>query len=62
MGRTVPPRTPEQQAAADRIAALIVGTPAALRAYATRYQLPLIQAEDLDTNRARIVSAREAKA
>lgn len=46
MPRQAPQRSPEQQAAADRLAALVVGTPDAMRAYATKYNLPLIRTED----------------
>jgi hypothetical protein len=46
MDRTVPQRSPEQQAAADRLAALTIGTPDALRAWAAAYGIPLINAED----------------
>jgi hypothetical protein len=48
MSRTPPPRTPEQQRAFDRVAALKIGTPQAVRAWAARYAVPLIHADDDD--------------
>lgn len=46
MARTVSARTPEEQATADRIAALRAGTPTALRAWAEHYAIPLINPDD----------------
>ena len=41
-----PPRTTEQQREAERDQALRIGTPAALRAWATKYAVPLIGMDD----------------
>jgi len=46
MSRTPPPRTPDQQRDVDRIAALKIGTPDAIRQWAARYRVPLIHPED----------------
>lgn len=46
MSRIPPSRTEAQQKAADRLAALRDGAPAAVRAWAERYNVPLIGAED----------------
>lgn len=60
MARAAPHRTPEQQAEADRIAALKDGTPDALRAWAAQYTIPLIHPEDDDLLRISIHEARVA--
>jgi hypothetical protein len=59
MSRTVPERTPAQQKAADRIVALRIGTPAAVRAWAERYDVPLIDMEDDDLL---LISIHDARA
>lgn len=60
MSRTPPERTPEQQREADRIAAIRIGTPAAVRAWAERYAVPLIHPEDDETLLITIHEARAA--
>lgn len=60
MARIAPQRTPEQQAEADRIAALRDGIPDALRAWAKRYDIPLIRPDDDDLLRISIHEARVA--
>lgn len=44
--RTPPERTPSEQREHDRVQALKVGTPDAVRAWAARYNVPLIGADD----------------
>jgi hypothetical protein len=61
MPRIPPSRTHEQQANADRLAVLKVGTPAALRAWAEQYEIPLIRAEDDDLILISIHEARVAE-
>lgn len=46
MSRIPPSRTEAQQKAADRLAALRDGAPAAVRAWAERYEVPLIGMDD----------------
>ena len=46
MSRTPPPRTPAEQRAHDRIQALRLGTPDAMRQWAARYGVPLFHLDD----------------
>jgi hypothetical protein len=46
MSRTPPERTPAQQREADRIQALRLGTPDAMRVWAERYRVPLFHLDD----------------
>lgn len=57
--RTPPPRTPEQQKEVDRIAALRIGTPAAIRAYAAQYDMSLFCVDDDELLLISIHEARE---
>lgn len=59
MSRTPPERTSPQRQAADRDVALRIGTPAALRAWAQRYDVPLLGMEDDDLL---LISIHEARA
>lgn len=53
-----PPRTPEQQKEAERNIALRIGTPAAVRAWAQKYDVPLI---GIDDDEMLLISIHEAR-
>jgi hypothetical protein len=57
-GRTPPERTPAQQKAHEREQALRDGTPAAVRAWAQRYDVPLI---GIDDDEMLLISIHEAR-
>jgi hypothetical protein len=57
--RTPPPRTLEQQRAVEREIALRIGTPAAVRGWAQKYDVPLI---GMDDDEALLISIHEARA
>lgn len=57
--RTPPPRTPEQQRHADRLAALRIGTVDATRAYAAQYGIDLFFVDDDELLLITIHEARE---
>lgn len=57
--KTPPPRTPEQQKTHEREQALRTGTPAAVRAWATTYDVPLI---GMDDDELLLISIHEARA
>lgn len=59
MSRTPPPRTTEQQRAAEREIALRIGTPAAVRAWAQKYDVPLI---GMDDDEALLITIHEVRA
>lgn len=59
MSRTPPPRTNEQQRTAEREIALRIGTPAAVRGWAQKYDVPLI---GMDDDEALLISIHEARA
>ena len=59
MPRTPPDATPEQRRTAARLAALRAGTPAAVRAWAERHGVPIINAED---DELLLLSIHEARA
>lgn len=58
MSRTLPPRTDTQQRDHDRVRALRIGTPAAMRDWAARYQVPLFHLED---DEVLLISIHEAR-
>lgn len=58
MSQTPPPRTPEQQKAHEREQALRIGTAAATRAWAQKYDIPLI---GMDDDELLLISIHEAR-
>jgi hypothetical protein len=57
--RTPPPRTAEQQKDAEREQALRIGTPATIRAWAQKHDVPLI---GMDDDAMLLISIHEARA
>lgn len=57
--RTTPPRTTEQQQAAERDIALRTGTPSALRSWAQTYDVPLL---GMDDDELLLISIHEVRA
>ena len=57
--RTPPTRTTEQQQAAERIIALSIGTPEALRGWAQKYDVPLL---GMDDDELLLISIHEGRA
>jgi hypothetical protein len=58
MSRIPPPLTEKEQRTADRLAALRARTPDAIRAWATRYNVPLI---GIDNDELLLISIHEAR-